>query len=170
MHKQIIYPKFISRVFAMTCDLVIISIVLVPIINICANYLLLFAFQDFFLSQNIDTSDQNAIMLAVKTPEFANQITSSTFVTYFGTLFIINSFFMGLYFIAFWRKFGTTPGKLLMRMKIVDADDHSRPSLYNCIKRFLGYITALIGIWSIIFTKKRRALHDKIANTVVIKA
>lgn len=170
MHKQIIYPNFIARVFAMTCDLVVISIVLVPIINICENYLLLLTFQDFFLSQHIDTSDQNAIMLAVKTPEFSSQITSSTFIMYFGALFILNTFFMGLYFVTFWRKFGTTPGKLIMRMKIVDANDYSRPSLYNCVKRFCGYITALIGIWSIIFTKKGRALHDKIANTVVIKA
>ena len=57
-----------------------------------------------------------------------------------------------------------------MRMKIVDADTMERPSLRSLIKRFLGYITAIIGIWSIVFSKRSMAIHDKIANTIVIKS
>jgi hypothetical protein len=77
---------------------------------------------------------------------------------------------MGAYFITFWRKFGATPGKMFLRMKIVDADTLERPSLRNLTKRFLGYITAIIGIWSIVFSKRSMAIHDKIANTIVIKS
>ena len=77
---------------------------------------------------------------------------------------------MGTYFVTFWKKFGATPGKMLLRMKIVDADTMESPSLRNLIKRFLGYITAIIGIWSIVFSKRSMAVHDKIANTIVIKS
>jgi hypothetical protein len=77
---------------------------------------------------------------------------------------------MGGYFVFFWRKFGATPGKMVMRMKIVDADDYSRPSVYRLCKRFCGYVTIIIGIFSIIISKNGRATHDKIANTVVIKS
>jgi len=170
MQKQIIYPKFISRIFAMTIDIVILSIVLTPIMNIISKYVFIYTFQGFFIQYGIDTSDSEAMILAVKMPEFTNYITASKFFTYSGSLFILNTVFMGVYFIIFWRKLGTTPGKMVMRMKIVDADDHSRPSTYNLIKRFCGYITAFIGIWSAVFSKRGITLHDKIANTVVIKS
>jgi uncharacterized RDD family membrane protein YckC len=77
---------------------------------------------------------------------------------------------MGVYFVFFWRKFGATPGKIIMRMRVVNAEDYSTPTTFQLIKRFLGYITALIGIWAILFSKKGLALHDKIAGTVVIKS
>ncbi|CAN0568580.1 unnamed protein product, partial [Ectocarpus sp. 12 AP-2014] len=51
-----------------------------------------------------------------------------------------------------------------------DALPISTPTTFQLIKRFLGYITALIGIWTILFSKKGLALHDKIAGTVVIKS
>jgi uncharacterized RDD family membrane protein YckC len=77
---------------------------------------------------------------------------------------------MGVYFVGFWRKFGATPGKMLLRMKIVDAQDYDvRPSTSRLIKRFLGYITAIIGLWSILISKQGQAMHDRIAGTVVIK-
>lgn len=57
-----------------------------------------------------------------------------------------------------------------MRMRIVNSEDYSAPTTFQLIKRFLGYITALIGIWTILFTKKGLALHDKIAGTIIIKS
>lgn len=170
MKKQILYPKFIPRIFAMTIDLVILSIALAPIMNIISQYVFVFTFQDYFLANGINTSDVDAMSVAVKTPEFMDQLSASKFLGYIITLFIINTSMMGAYFIIFWRKFCATPGKMIMRMKIVDADDYSTPSTYQLIKRFIGYVTALIGIWSILFSKRRTAMHDKIANTVVIKS
>ena len=155
----------------MTIDITIVAIVLLPIMDFFKNYIFLYVFQDFLTSQSIDASDSNSIMQAIRTPEFANYITTSISITYVSILFAINSIFLGAYFIILWYKFGTTPGKILMRMKIVDADDYTKkPSLKNCIKRFLGYITAIIGIFFIIFTEKKTAIHDKIANTIVIKS
>jgi uncharacterized RDD family membrane protein YckC len=54
-------------------------------------------------------------------------------------------------------------------MKIANADDYSKPCLYDFIKRFIGYITAPISIFMILFTARGTGLHDNIANTVVIK-
>lgn len=170
MKKQITYPRFIPRIFAMVIDLTILSIVLTPLMNIISKNTLIFYFQDFFQANEIDTSSLESLSLATSMPEFAQYLTASKFLTYSATLFIINTTFMGVYFVFFWRKFGATPGKIIMRMRVVNAEDYSTPTIFQLIKRFLGYITALIGIWTILFTKKGLALHDKLAGTVVIKS
>ena len=170
MKKQIIYSKFIPRVFSMTIDLIILSIVLTPLMNIISHYVFLSLFNDFFVAYQVDFSNKDAFATAVVMPEFASYLTAGRFFSYSCILFVINTLFMGAYFITFWRKFGATPGKMFLRMKIVDADTLERPSLRNLIKRFLGYITAIIGIWSIVFSKRSMAIHDKIANTIVIKS
>ena len=170
MKKQIIYPKFIPRIFAMVIDLTILSIILTPLMNVLSQNILVFYFQDFFQANGVDTSSLKSLSLATRTPEFAAHLTAAKFLTYTGTLFLINTTFMGAYFVFFWRKFCATPGKIIMRMRVVNAIDHSTPTTFQLIKRFFGYITALIGMWSILFSKKGLALHDKIAGTVVIKA
>jgi uncharacterized RDD family membrane protein YckC len=169
MKKQVIYPKFIPRIFAMLIDLVILSIILTPLMNIISPNVLIFHFQDFFHANGVNTSDMEAIVLSMRTPEFAQHLTAANFISYTGSLFIINTALMGMYFVFFWYKFLATPGKIILRMQIVNLDNHLRPSKTQLLKRFLGYITALIGIWSILFSKNGRALHDKIAGTVVIK-
>ena len=42
MKKQIAYPKFIPRLFSMTIDLVILSIVLTPVMNIIYRYVFIY--------------------------------------------------------------------------------------------------------------------------------
>ncbi len=168
MQKQIVYPKFISRLFAMTIDIVILSLICTPIMNFLSKYIFIYIFRDFLLSHSIDIINNDAIISAVKSPEFTSYVTTSQFLIYSCSVFVVNVIFMGIYFVMFWSKFGTTPGKLLMRIKIIDVDNYSKPSIYNSIKRFCGYVTILIGIWSIIFNKKGRATHDKMANTMVV--
>ena len=170
MKKQITYPKFIPRLFSMTIDLVILSIALTPIMNIISRYVFIYTFHQFFLDFSVNIHDTQAIAESVKMPEFTSYISATRFFCYIAVLFLLNSLFMGGYFVFFWRKFGATPGKMVMRMKIVDVDDYSRPSLYRLCKRFCGYITIIIGIFSMVLSKNGRAIHDKIANTVVIKS
>lgn len=59
--------------------------------------------------------------------------------------------------------------KYMLGMKIVDAETGNNPKLVNLIWRFLGYSLFIIGIWFIIFTKKKQALHDKLGKTMVVK-
>jgi len=171
MQKQIIYPKFIPRLFSITIDLAILTIALTPIMNWIGQYIFIYIFADFFLEFNVDMSSNTALAASMAIPEFADYITLERTLKYSSALFIINTVFMGGYFVFFWSKFGATPGKMLMRMKIVDANDSkSLPSTYRCIKRFCGYITAFMSLLYVHFNKRGMALHDKMANTVVIKS
>jgi hypothetical protein len=79
----------------------------------------------------------------------------------------------GLYFTAFvalWN--GRTPGKRLMSIKVIRLD--GRPVGWRmAFERFGGYAasiaTGLLGFAQILWDRNRQAIHDKIAETVVVK-
>lgn len=169
MQKQIIFSKFIPRLFATTIDLVILSIILTPIMNLVSRYIFIYFFHQFFVDSGIDISNNQLLAEAVKKPEFISSVSGRQFFPYLISVFTLNILLMGSYFVFFWHKFSATPGKIIMHMKIVDASNYSKPSLYRFCKRFCGYITIFIGIFMMLASKKCEALHDKIANTVVIK-
>jgi uncharacterized RDD family membrane protein YckC len=71
-----------------------------------------------------------------------------------------------------WAVWGTSPGKRLLRLRIVDADTLAPMSRRQALLRTVGYLLtfAICGagfLW-IFFNPKRQALHDRIANTAVI--
>ncbi|ABB44048.1 RDD protein [Sulfurimonas denitrificans DSM 1251] len=73
----------------------------------------------------------------------------------------------------FWRKFkGATPGKKILKIKIVEAKTLKEIDTRQTITRSLGYfasiLTFLIGFFMIAFREDKRGLHDLLAGTVVI--
>ena len=71
-----------------------------------------------------------------------------------------------------WHVWGATPGKMLLRMKVVDATTEEPISLMQGMLRACGYIASgmsfFLGFFWIGIDKKRRAWHDLLADTVVI--
>lgn len=170
MKKQIVYQRLIPRLFATTIDLFILAIFVTPIMSWVSPKIFFIFFKDFFVQQHIDLNDIEAIASATQSPEFMQYITISDFLGYLTALFVLHSIIMGSFFVGFWRYKSATPGKMVMRIKIADAETLLRPKTSQCIKRFFAYLTALFGIWYIIASKRHQALHDKIAGTVVIKS
>lgn len=82
MKKQIVYSKFIPRVFAMTIDLVILSIVLTPVMNLISTQIFIHTFQEFFILNNVDMTNTDDMAVAVRLPEFTEFVTASKFLTY----------------------------------------------------------------------------------------
>ncbi len=85
------------------------------------------------------------------------------------------SFFAGLaYNWYFWtRKDGQTPGKSLMKIKVIKTDG-SPISDTDAILRYVGYYISgfflLLGYLWAIWDENKQGWHDKIANTYVVKA
>lgn len=75
-------------------------------------------------------------------------------------------------FIAFWSARSTTPGKMAIGAEIVDATTGAKPSLGQCVIRYIGYYVCIIplflGFFWIGFDKRKQGWHDKMANTVVV--
>jgi uncharacterized RDD family membrane protein YckC len=75
--------------------------------------------------------------------------------------------------ILFWRFRGATPGKMLVKARIVTAEGLSPPSTARLVGRFLAYfvsiLPAFLGFLWIAFDKRKQGWHDKIAGTVVVR-
>ena len=73
----------------------------------------------------------------------------------------------------FWRRWrGATPGKKLVKIKIVDYKTSQDLDNKQALTRSFGYIVStlffLIGFIMVAFRKDKRGLHDILASTAVI--
>lgn len=98
-----------------------------------------------------------------------NTSTGNTF------LLLVNIAIQAYYYMYFLvGKNGQTPGKRMTNIRIVRKDGQpltaSDAILRNIIGYFLCGLTLLIGFLWIMVDKDRQGLHDKIANTLVVKA
>ena len=75
---------------------------------------------------------------------------------------------IGIYSIFFIYKYGATPGKMILGLRVVDNITGGKLTLSQSIIRYLAYFTAPIGLISGSLKKNRRCFHDYIADTVVI--
>jgi uncharacterized RDD family membrane protein YckC len=75
--------------------------------------------------------------------------------------------------LIFWHYKSATPGKIITRMSIVDAETGGKPSFGQFIIRYIAYyisaIPLLLGFIWVGFDQRKQGWHDKIAKTVVIK-
>lgn len=73
----------------------------------------------------------------------------------------------------FWLRYFGTPGKMLLKLKIVDSNTGNKLSISQAVGRYFAYLPAMlllfIGIFWIGIDKKKQGWHDKLAGTVVIK-
>jgi uncharacterized RDD family membrane protein YckC len=75
--------------------------------------------------------------------------------------------------IVFWIAKSATPGKMLFKLRIVDAKTGGKPSTGQCIGRYFAYYASIIPfmlgfIW-VAFDKRKQGWHDKLANTLVVR-
>jgi uncharacterized RDD family membrane protein YckC len=71
-----------------------------------------------------------------------------------------------------WAAWGTSPGKRALHLRIVDANTGMRMTGMQAGLRTLGYLlsfaTCGAGFLWLLFNPREQALHDRMANTVVI--
>ncbi|WP_320039840.1 RDD family protein [uncultured Desulfobacter sp.] len=75
--------------------------------------------------------------------------------------------------IIFWTYKSATPGKMALKLTIVDAKNGGHPSTGQLIGRYFGYYISIIplflGLIWVGIDRRKQGLHDKLAGTVVIK-
>ena len=126
----------------------------------------------------------SVLMLVIITPllvkfygwtYFSGDSGSNTYVFVKGPSdFIISYLIPAIISIAFWMTKQATPGKMLLKLKIVDAQTGSPLTLGQSIGRYLGYYISILPfclgfIWVGIDSKKQ-GWHDKLAGTVVVRS
>jgi uncharacterized RDD family membrane protein YckC len=88
---------------------------------------------------------------------------------------VVNMGLSFFYFGWFYKNKGATPGKLLMGLRVVDLEtgmnlSYGRTFLRDIVgKTIIGYLTLSIGFILAGFRSDKRALHDLLASTQVIR-
>jgi uncharacterized RDD family membrane protein YckC len=76
------------------------------------------------------------------------------------------------YFVLFWQTAGQTPGMRLMHVRVVPSRNDGRMTFWRALVRTLGLALAIIpcflGFVPALFDRRRRALPDYLAGTVVV--
>lgn len=75
--------------------------------------------------------------------------------------------------ILFWIYKQATPGKMLVKAKVVDAQTGGQPTTGQYIGRYFAYYVSffLLGlgfVW-VAFDARKQGFHDKLAGTVVVR-
>lgn len=154
---------------AATLDLVLLTIILIPL-SALMNYFAYGAKHPFVLmAEFFDSRDDS-----VSTDELWTFLMTDWFLYKYIIVQVLSFVFLLLYHVYFWSKFAATPGKMLLKCKIVDSEDAMRPiPIKRYVARFFSYIISAlplcIGFIISSFTKRRQTLHDLISKTVVIR-
>lgn len=72
-----------------------------------------------------------------------------------------------------WLRWQSTPGKMVIRARVVDADTGLTPSKRQLAIRYVGYLASTLplglGFMWVGFDPRRQGWHDKMAETVVVR-
>jgi uncharacterized RDD family membrane protein YckC len=78
-----------------------------------------------------------------------------------------------LLILLFWVTRQATPGKMLMRLRVVDAVTGGTPPLPRLVVRYVGYIVSSLplglGYLWMLWDPRRQCWHDKLARTLVVR-
>lgn len=174
--KQVKYAGFSVRLLANFIDMVITTILFIPLVKgldfiLFGNTPPRVIFEQVMISMPKDTKAPLAYVM--QSPVVYDYFITNQGLTKFAINNLIQITFFAILVISLWAYKQCTPGKMLLAMKVVDADTLDKPSLRQCIIRFLSYVISflpfMLGFTWIIFDKRKQGWHDKIANTVVIK-
>ena len=147
----IIYASFSSRALGFLTDIFMIGL---PISLIL---LTLFGYDQMHTAGAIDVITNN--QQALKNPP--NPLSS-----------ILQIVLFMLITVELWHRYGQTPGKKLTHIRVVDANTLAPAGYLKLTVRFVGYFLSLISIVGFfvgLFRTDKRALHDLISGTAVIR-
>jgi uncharacterized RDD family membrane protein YckC len=75
--------------------------------------------------------------------------------------------------IGLWSRLQSTPGKMIFKARIVDADTGAEPGAGQWLLRYAGYFVSTLGLCIGFFwigiDPRKQGWHDKMANTVVVR-
>ncbi len=144
------YAHFGHRFAAMMIDNLILGIILSPI------FTMIFGVKDY-TDEQIKHILQTDGVLGLINP---NEILLQQMIVLVITVF-------------FWVRFAGTPGKRLLKIRVVDAKTGKHLTMLQSVVRYFGYLIASfplgLGFIWVLFDEKNQGWHDKLAGSVVIK-
>lgn len=143
------------RIAALIADLILVSILFIPIVDLLGVFMPMDA---------ITQAAMNPFGVQQLPPEMLRQLLAFQLLSNAG---------LALYLTGFIAAHGRTPGKSIMRVRVVD-ENGVKPSLLNAFFRSVVLIISM-GFFFLpfafaLFNPQRRTLHDLVAQTYVVEA
>jgi uncharacterized RDD family membrane protein YckC len=173
-HKQIIYASFFSRIFAALLDCFFLFFLLPPF-TVITNKLIYknTMHPETFFKEKVASLPADTGLKTIFNEQFYNYFIESGVIYKASLDLLIQISLISVIVLFFWIKKQATPGKLIMKIRIVDQKSLKPITTHQSFVRFLSYFLAalpLFGGFIIMgFNPKKRGLHDFIAGTCVIK-
>ena len=86
---------------------------------------------------------------------------------------MLNYVLPGIAVILFWIYKSATPGKMLLKLIIVDARTGGKPSTGQLVGRYFAYYVSIfplfLGLIWVGIDRRKQGWHDKLAGTVVLR-
>lgn len=86
---------------------------------------------------------------------------------------VLSYIFPAIAVIIFWVSRSATPGKMALKLTIVDAKTGEKPTTQQFVIRYIGYYVSMLplflGIIWVGIDKRKQGFHDKMAGTVVLR-
>ena len=172
-----LYPGFINRILSSVIDIGLATVIIIPICAVIYGIIYDGIPPSKELGKIITESYQNAKTFQEANKNLQASADYKNFMIHRGYLSIffeqlIQVSLLASMILLCWIRTQSTPGKMLLSMKIVDNDTMGKPTIIQYLLRLFGYIISVLplglGIVYVMLNKKRRAFHDIIAGTVVI--
>ena len=180
LKKQIHYVGFMPRLMATLIDVVVISTVFYPVFTAIAW--LTFGDSDpagslgAIVAPDLQgaKSFSEVISIIRNNQEFWQQIEEQKILVKVVLQYALQLVSLLLFIWGFWVYNAATPGKMLLSMRIADAETFEKPTKRQFTIRvfsyFISFFVCLLGFLWIGANKRKRGWHDKMAGTVVIKS
>jgi uncharacterized RDD family membrane protein YckC len=157
--------SFNRRILSSGIDMIIASVLIIPIGNFIAKFVMGDGLTKLKMKPELMMNDSDG-------GEILQVLLSSGVLSKIVMIQLFTLVLVGMYSVFFWIKKGATPGKMLFKCRVVDAETCKNMTLKQAIIRFtvipFSLLPLMIGLFMIDWNSKRQALHDKAAGSVVV--
>lgn len=108
------------------------------------------------------------IVMAIAFPDqpvLQGVVTMLAYIVYFAVAVGYNAYFL--------PRYGATPGKMALGLKVINADTGDSVGAPKAVARYFAEILSgmicYVGYFMALFDDQRRTLHDRLCNTLVVK-
>src|SRR6185436_18963821 len=160
--KPIEYTGFWIRVAAALIDTILVFMVITP--------LLVWIYGSGYLMDPIN----QALSQVALDPASTNVAEPGSFFKFAGPAdVLLNYGFPAIAIVLFWIARQATPGKMLLKLRIVDEKTLGPLTPGQAIGRYLGYYVSILGLFLgllwVGWDKRKQGWHDKLAGTAVLQ-
>lgn len=164
------YGTFNRRMIAASLDTLLITVLIAPVVD----YMFIRTYGPPTISINeIAAQARQFTDSAQAAHYFMEEMKSSGFLDRWTANLRWQIYVLAIYATICWHFWAATPGKIICRLKIIDAKTGGKMGDWQSILRLLGYFLSGavlgLGFFWIGIDKKRRGWHDLLAGTEVVK-